>query len=66
MYKARRWLCENLQKSYRDFDPDALYAPVVRHETIRMFLANVAAQKLLVEGADVNKAYFYGTWINQL
>lgn len=65
MYKARCWLCGNLQNSYKDFDPDELYVPVVRRETIRMFLAKVAAQKFLVEGADVLTYISKGTWTSQ-
>lgn len=48
------------QEPYCDFDPDDLYAPVARHETIRMLLAKVAAQGLILEAADVANAYLYG------
>lgn len=60
MYRARCWVCENLQMSYKDFDPDAPYALVVRHETIRMLLAKVVAQKLFMECTEVDNAYLYG------
>lgn len=58
--KARCCLCGNLQQAFRDFDPENLYAPVVRHETIGMFLAKVVAQQLQVEGADGDNSYLYG------
>lgn len=60
IYKARCCLRGDKQVVYQDFDPHNLYAPVVRHETIRMFLAKVAAQDLILEGADVSNAYLYG------
>lgn len=58
-YKARCCLCVNLQETFRDFDPDNLYAPIVKQETIWMFVAKITAQKLKVEGADVDNAYLY-------
>lgn len=60
LYKARCCLRGDKQVAYRDFDPNNLYAPVVRHETIRMLLAKTAAQDLILEGADVANAYLYG------
>lgn len=60
LYKARCCLCGNYQKAFRDCDPANIYAPVVRHETIRLFFTKVAAQYLKVEGADVDNAYLYG------
>ena len=58
--KARCCLRGDQQIAYRDFDPDNLYAPVVRHETIRVFIVKSSAQGLIVEGADVDNAYLYG------
>ena len=60
LYKARCCLRGDKQVAYRDFDPETLYAPVVRHETIRIFIVKSAAQGLIVEGADVDNAYLYG------
>lgn len=60
LFKARRCLCGNLKLAYHDFEPNNLLAPVVEHETIRMFLAKVAAQKLNFEDADVDNFYLYG------
>lgn len=60
IYKARCCLRGDKQVAYRDFDPENLYAPVARHESIRMLLALVAAQNLVLEGADVSNAYLYG------
>lgn len=42
-----------MQLPYRAFYPLSLYAPVERHGTIRILLAKVAAQVLLLEGADI-------------
>lgn len=60
LYKARCCIRGDKQVAYRDFDPENLYAPVVRHETIRMFIAKAAAQNLILEAADVSNAYLYG------
>jgi len=43
-----------------DFDPDATYAPVARHEKIRMMINFAAAEGLILEGADISNAYLYG------
>lgn len=59
LYKARCCLCGNHQKAIRDFDHTNIYAPVVKHETIRMFLARVAAQPVELEGANIDNAYVY-------
>lgn len=53
-------MCGDKQLAYRDFDPDELYAPVAKHETLRIILAKVAAQDLFVEGADVSNTYLHG------
>lgn len=66
LYKARCCLCGNLQKTYRDFNLDALYAPVVRHESIRVFLAKVAAQNLLERAQKLTMHTSMGTWISRL
>lgn len=58
--KARCCLRGDKQLQHRDYDPLSLYAPVARHETIRMFLTKAAALNLFVEGADVDNAYLYG------
>ena len=60
LFKARCCLRGDQQIAYRDFDPENLYAPVVRHETIRVFLVKSSAQGLIIEGADVDNAYLYG------
>ena len=57
IYKARCCLRGDKQITYRDFDPKLLYAPVVRHETIIVFIVKALAQGLIVKGADVDKAY---------
>ena len=46
--------------AYRDFDPEQLYAPVVKHVTIRVFVCKSSAQNLFIEGADVDNAYLFG------
>lgn len=61
IYKSRCCLRGDKQIEYRDFDPASLYAPVVKHETIRMFFTKVAAEDLEAEGADVDNAYLYGS-----
>lgn len=48
LYNARFFLCGNRQEPYREIDPHNLYAQVVEHETIGMFIARVAAQQLKV------------------
>lgn len=60
LYNARCCLRGDKQIPFDDLDPNTLYAPVVRHETIRMLLAEANAQDLIVEGADVDNAYLYG------
>lgn len=45
--KARCLIYRNLQKSFRKFDLKHLYVPVIRRESIKMFLAKVVAQGLL-------------------
>lgn len=49
-------------KSYHinGFDPVNLYAPVVKHEGIQMFMAKSAGKSLIVAVADISNAYFYG------
>lgn len=37
--------------------PEALYAPVVLHETIWILLSKVDAQNLIFEGSDISNAY---------
>ena len=49
IYKARCCLRGDFQIAYLDFDPTNLYAPVVRHETIRIFLIKASAEGLIVE-----------------
>lgn len=60
IFKVRCCLRGDKQLIFRDFDSTNSYAPVVRHETIRMFIEKAAAQNLTVEGADVSNAYLYG------
>jgi len=64
LFKARCCLRGDKQVAYRDFDPEILYAPVVRHETIRVFIVKSSAQGLIVRGADVDNAYLYGNITN--
>lgn len=59
LWKARCGLCGNLQLVFPDFDPDKLNALVVKHESIRIFMAKVVTQQLKVEGADVENDYSY-------
>lgn len=40
----------NLEVEYRGFEPEKLYAPVVKHSNIRVFVGKAAAQGLIVEG----------------
>lgn len=56
LFKARCCLRGDKQVAYRDFDPETLYATVLRHETIRILLTKVAAQDLLLEGVDIATA----------
>ena len=55
-YRARCSLRGAFPIAYLDFDPINLYAPVVRHETIRIFLIKASAQGLFFRGADVTNA----------
>ena len=60
--KARCCLRGDRQQEYVDFDPNALYAPVASHESIRMLLACAAAEpETTIEGADIDNAYLYGS-----
>ena len=59
-YKALCCLRGYLQVAYIYFDPNNVYAPVVLHVTIRIFIVKSAAQGLSVESAFVDNAYLYG------
>lgn len=58
--KERCRLSGNKDVAYKVFDPEKLYTPVVKHETIRVFLVKSSTQCLMVEGADLDKEYLYG------
>lgn len=60
LHMGRCCLSPEKKEPYRDFDPDYLYEPVTRHETIKMSLAKVSPQDLLTEGAEISNAYLYG------
>lgn len=60
IYEARCCLSGDKKVSFREFDPDNLYAPVVRNETIRIFMAKFAAQEIFPEGAHIVNDYLYG------
>lgn len=57
--KARCCLCDNLQPAFRDFDPDNLYASIVKQGVILIFVSMIAVQKLKVEDAAVDIFYLY-------
>lgn len=42
------------------FEKFGTYAPVASHEAIRIIIAYVASNDLIVEGRDVANAYLYG------
>lgn len=48
------------QQPNRDLEPDSLYAPVARHETIVMLVAKVVTQDFLLEGLEISNPYLYG------
>jgi len=56
IYKARCCLRGDKQRPYVDYDPLNKYAPVARHESIRLLLAVSANFNLIIEGADVVNA----------
>ena len=60
IYKAHCWLRGDKQRPYVDFNPTNTYAPVARHESIRLLFAMAANFNLIVEGVDVDNAYLYG------
>lgn len=60
LFKARFRLRGDRKVAYRYFDQETIYAPVVCRETIRILLAKVAAQDLILEGIDVAAAYLHG------
>lgn len=60
LWKALCYLCGNRELLFRDFDPKTLYAPMVQHKTVCIFLADVAARKLIVLGANIVNDYLYG------
>lgn len=53
-------LCSNLQQGFRDFKRYSLYALVVKHENIRIFVAKIIALQLKVEVVDAGNEYVYG------
>ena len=57
--KARCCLRRDRQQAYINYDPTNVYAPVASHDSIRMLQAITAAQKLIIEGADISNAYLY-------
>lgn len=52
LHKACFVIRGDIQLSYRDFDPENLYASVAQKDTIRIFLAKCAAQNFILETAD--------------
>lgn len=60
LFNAFCYLRGDKQIAHCNIDPETLYAPVVRHETIRMLLAKVEAQDLILEGVNVSSAYLHG------
>lgn len=46
-------------KRLSDFDKDNLFIPVVRHETVRMFLPKVGTKSRISNRADIENAYLY-------
>lgn len=58
--KERCCLRVDNKMPYRDLDPNSLYDPVARHETIGILLAGVAPQDLFFECADISNAYLCG------
>lgn len=49
-----------MQRPYLDFDPDNLYAPVARLETVLLAIIKAAVQDLILETMDISNAYPYG------
>lgn len=60
MFEARCTLRGDLQEEGVDYDPEALYAPVATHESIRILLCLAASQDLMLEGFDITNAYPHG------
>ena len=60
IYKARCCLRRDKQHPYVDFDSTNTYAPVARHESIRLLFATAAKFNLIAEGVDVDNANLYG------
>lgn len=59
LHNAKCCLRRDKQRSYLDFDPYELYAPVVRPENIQSLISKVAAQNLIFEGVGMSNAYLY-------
>lgn len=51
--KARCCVKGDKQVALQEFDPNNIYAVVVRNETIRIFIAKLAAQYMIVERTDI-------------
>ncbi len=59
--KFRCCLRGDRQRPYVNYNPDALYAPVASHESIRLLLAVTADKKeAMLEGADIGYTFRYG------
>jgi hypothetical protein len=56
-YKARLTAKGYAQKEGKDYDPDNLYAPVAKHNTLRAFLSIAASNDLEIDQGDVDQAF---------
>lgn len=58
--KAKFCIGGDKQVVFHDLHPKNMYASLRRLETIGIFISKSAAQKYIVDGADIPKAYLYG------
>lgn len=57
--RKARLVAQGFSQKY-GFDYDEVFAPVVRHETLRILLAVAGKRKLIVKHYDVKTAFLYG------
>lgn len=60
LHETRCVVHGDYQDPHFDFDPNATYAPVAPHESMRLLHALAAQENLIVEGGDASNAYLYG------
>lgn len=60
LFKERCLLSGYKKVAYKDFHPQKLFAPAMKHENIKILFVYFSSQCLIMNGANVDKAYLYG------